>query len=150
MSMLERRDRLIPWYFVMFFAVVALMNGIMITLAFRTHTGTVTEHPYEKGLAYNQVVKAAETQAALGWKAQIAYTDGMLCFALRDAHHHPLTVDSATATITRPTREGMDFTQRLTGEKTPLTFPAKGVWDVRVNAMHRGVPYQQSMRVMVP
>ena len=58
------RDRIIPWYFVMAFAVVFIVNGIFILFATGTHTGLVTENPYEKGLDFDHIVK--ETQKRRG------------------------------------------------------------------------------------
>ena len=149
MSTMQRRDKIIPWYFVMFFAVVAVVNGVMITLALRTHSGVVTDHPYEKGIAYNQVVEAVKTQDSLGWKAEIGYASGALKFTLRDKNNQPLAPEKATATITRPTQSGMDFTAELKGAETPVTFPAQGLWEVRVDATHKGVHFQQSKRIVV-
>lgn len=146
---MQPRDRLIPWYFVLFFIVIALVDGAMVTLAIRTHTGVVTDHPYEKGLAYNEVVEAAEKQQALGWKGEIGYSGGALHFALRRGDGHPIAWENATATITRPAREGMDFSMELKGAATPVSFPAKGLWEVRVDAVHEGVHYQQSKRIVV-
>jgi nitrogen fixation protein FixH len=137
------------WYFVAFFGFVAAVNAVMVTLAIRTHSGVVTEHPYEKGLAYNQVVEAEKKQEALGWKGTIDYKNGVLNFELHNQKNQPLAWEKATATITRPTQQGMDSTVELKGMKTPIEFPAKGLWEVRVDAMHGGVHYQQSKRIVV-
>lgn len=146
---MQRRDRIIPWYFVMFFAVIALVNGVMIHLALKTHTGTVTEHPYEKGLAYNQVVAAEAKQESLGWNGAISYSKGLLHFSLYDKAKRQLVPQDAKAIITRPTQSGMDFTVMLKGENTPVHFPAPGIWDVRVEAVASGQHYQQVKRVVI-
>ena len=150
MSTLSRRDKLIPWYFVAFFVVLALVDGTMVTLAVRTQTGLVTQHPYEKGLAYNQVVKAEEQQKALGWKSDIKVENGMLLFALKDAEGKLLNADKVIANILRPTQAGMDFVVEIKNGKTPITFPAKGLWEVRVNAEVGAIHYQQSKRIVIP
>lgn len=142
--------RRVWWYFVAFFGFVAAVNAAMVTTALRTHSGTVTEHPYEKGLAYNDVVKATEKQAALGWTSRLEFTRGALFFSVRDAKNQPLSLEKATASFTRPAQSGMDFVVELTGRETPITFPAKGQWEVRVDAMHKGVPYQESKRIVAP
>lgn len=149
MSTLSRRDRMIPWYFVMFFAFIAIVDGIMVTLAVRTHTGLVTDHAYEKGLAYNQIVQAADAQAQLGWKSEIALEGNTVYFRLRDAQSQPLAWEQATATISRPTQAGMDFTVDLRPDGSAISFPLKGLWEVRVDASHRGVHYQQTKRIVV-
>lgn len=137
------------WYFVAFFGFIAAVNAVMVTLAIRTHSGVVTEHPYEKGLAYNQVVEAEKEQEALGWKGSINYKNGALSFDLHDQNNLPVAPEKTTATITRPTQQGMDFTVDLKGAETPVLFPANGLWEVRVDAMHEGVHYQQSKRIVV-
>ncbi len=141
--------RRVWWYFVAFFGLVVSVNAVMVTLAIRTHSGIVTEHPYEKGLAYNQVVEAEKQQEALGWKGIINYKNNALFFDLRDQNNQAITPERTTATITRPTQQGMDFTIELKNTETPVDFPAKGLWEVRVDAVHEGVHYQQSKRIVV-
>jgi len=53
------KDKLIPWYFVIFFLVLFIVDGIFVYLATSTHTGVVTENAYEKGLRYNEVIERA-------------------------------------------------------------------------------------------
>ena len=137
------------WYFVAFFGLIAAVNAGMVTLALRTHSGLVTEHPYEKGLAYNKVVSAQLAQEKLGWKASIDYKDGVLFFALHDKNNQPIPDLKATATITRPTQAGLDFMLEIKNAETPLKFPADGLWEVRINVEHKGVHYQQSKRIVV-
>lgn len=138
----------VGWYFIAFFGFVATVNALMVTLAIRTHSGVVTEHPYEKGLAYNTVIQAEEKQESLGWKSDLDYANGALHFTLRDKHNQRITPQTASATITRPTQQGMDFTVTLTGARTPITFPARGQWEVQVDAEHQGVHYQQRKRIV--
>lgn len=137
------------WYFAAFFGFIAVVNAVMMTLAIRTHSGVVTDHAYEKGLAYNKVVEAEKQQEQLGWQCKITYTNGVLSFTLQDKNHSPLIPNKATATITRPTEQGMDFTVELKGAQTAVIFPAKGVWDVRVDAVVGDKNYQQSKRIVV-
>jgi nitrogen fixation protein FixH len=151
---LSRRDRMIPWYFVMFFVGLAVVDGVLVTLAVRTQTGVVTDHAYEKGLAYNEVVDAAAAQAALGWKGAIEFVPsagnaGTLRLKLSDTSGKLLTLDSATATIIRPTQAGQDFEVTLSNGEAPVTFPEAGQWEVRIFANVGGTPYQQSKRIVV-
>lgn len=145
---MQPRDKLIPWYFVAFFVALAVVDGTMVTLAVRTQTGTVTNHPYEKGLRYNQVVAAAEHQNALGWKGEITFAANTLNFHLYDAAGNPLMPDNATATFTRPTQAGMDFSVTLTKGKAAVTLPAKGLWEIRVYATRRDRHYQHAKRIV--
>jgi nitrogen fixation protein FixH len=146
----------VAWYFITFFGFIAAVNTVMVTLAIRTHSGTVTEHPYEKGLAYNQVVDAKKKQEELGWKGAVELRHSLesgspstLFFELRDNNGAVINPTKVTATITRPTQSGMDFTAALNATQTPITFPAKGIWHVRVNAVVGNKIFQQSKRVVV-
>ena len=144
------RDKWIPWYFVAFFVFIGAINAIMVTLALDTSTGVTTEHAYEKGLAYNEVVSATAAQEALGWKGEIILlADNTLQFTLRDAEGKLLTPDTLKARLTRPTSEGMDFAATLTGGKAPLAFPQKGLWEIRVFATLGTHKFQQAKRVVV-
>lgn len=136
-------------YFFMFFGIIAAVNAVMATLAIQTHSGLVTDHAYEKGLAYNEVVKAEEAQEKLGWHGKIDYADNALYFNLKDKNGIDIQPDKITATFTRPTKSGMDFTIELKGEQTPVDFPAKGIWHVRVDTLVGENSYQQSKRVVV-
>ena len=149
MSEMSKSDRIIPWYFVMAFVFVAIINAIMVTIAVRTNTGLITEHPYEKGLSYNKVVAAETAQEKLGWKGKIAYENGKVVFALHDKKNQEITPAKITATITRPTQAGMDFTADLTGGEAAIKFPIQGLWEVRVDTDYKGHHYQQSKRIVL-
>lgn len=150
MTMLSARDRLIPWYFVLFFLVIALVDGVMVTLAVRTQPGIVTDHPYEKGLAYNRVVEAEAQQEQWGWHADIALQDHTLTVVLKDRHGAVLEPNAIVAHFTRPTQAGMDFDMTLTRGKAFVPFPANGLWEVRIFATVGNKTYQQSKRIIAP
>ena len=137
-------------YFLAFFLTVCAVDFFMATLATRTHTGLVTDHAYEKGLAYNRVVHAAEAQQKLGWRAHLVYEQGVLVFTVKDAAGKPLALTSATAFFTRPSGPAQDFSLVLSSEETPLSLPQPGLWDVRVEANIDGVDYQHSARIVSP
>ncbi len=156
-SVQQRRDKRIPYYFVAFFVGLALVDGIMVTLAIRTQTGTVTEHPYEKGLAYNKVVDAANAQAELGWSGDIQFTpstlgslSGIITIHLQDKTSQRLTPDAASIHFTRPTQAGMDFTVDMgNSAQHSLAFPVKGLWEARLFIRHQGTDYQTSKRMVI-
>ena len=144
----QPRDRWIPWYFVAFFLVVAAVNAVMVTLAIRTHTGIITEHPYEKGVAYNAVVSQEAAQEKLGWKGAIALQGDVLTFVLHDASGAVLHPSGAVAHMVRPTQGGMDFDVTLKDGAAHVAFPVHGIWDVRVFATVGKTTYQQVKRVV--
>ncbi len=142
--------------FLTFFGGIAAVNAVMVTLAVRTHSGMVTDHPYEKGLAYNQVIAAEEAQQARGWSGELALrpprvTGGplTLSFVLKDAHSRVLLPEKVTVTFTRPTRGGIDFTVPLHEGVAEVTFAQKGVWDARVDVVRAGVPFYYAARLTV-
>lgn len=152
------KDKRIPYYFVAFFIGLAIVDGIMVTLALRTHTGTVSAHPYEEGLAYNRTIAAAEAQAALGWHAAFEFVQqsaqqGEVWFALEDAQGTPLSMQHVRVEFTRPTSRGHDFELPLLQEGTQyrahVAFPLQGLWEMRVHAARGDTPFQQSRRIVV-
>lgn len=150
----QPRDRWIPYYFFLFFAVIFAVDGVMITIAIKTNPGIITDHPYEKGLAYNSVVEAEQGQQALGWKSTLLYQQNAVHFSLRDASGKAITPDMVTAYFTRPMQGGMDFSASMAisqnGQFTATpAFPAKGLWEVRVYAKRLDETYQQSKRIVV-
>lgn len=149
MTDLTLKDRMIPWYFVMFFAVVALVDGVMVTLAVRTNSGLVTDHAYERGLAYNEVVDAKARQDALGWNDSVSWDGKILHVVVTDGKGAVIVPDKITAYFSRPTRSGMDFETDIMPAGSPVAFPASGIWDARINVLYRENVYQLSRRLMI-
>ena len=154
------RDRLIPWYFVLFFVGLSIVYGTMVTIAFNTMPGIVTENPYEKGIAYNQTIKNAEEQAKLNWYGDIKYKStsrqaGIVSFTLKDSSGVPINSDSVSVNITRPIKSGMDFDIELNpinnfgSFQAAVSFPVQGLWELRFFAEAKGKTYQQSTRINV-
>ncbi|MCH2038403.1 MAG: FixH family protein [Rickettsiales bacterium] len=83
-DVVQRRDKLIPWYFVMFFVFLAIVDGTFVTIATSTHRGLVTDNAYEKGLNYNETISAYDAQKNLNWDSTLHYEQPLLTFALKD------------------------------------------------------------------
>jgi nitrogen fixation protein FixH len=120
------------------FAVVVAVNALMVWYALTSWTGLVSDSAYEDGLAYDQMLAEGKAEAALGWKAAIAYDNsGRLTVQLTDRQGRPLGGFRLVAQFLRPTSEGHDRSLRLT-EVSPgsyageLALPLPGQWDVRV------------------
>jgi len=147
-------NKRIPLYFVAFFVVLALLDGLFIYLATSTHTGVVTQQAYEQGLNYNRTVAQAEAAEALGWKITTDLKGEQFRATLRDAKGQPIEDAIVTATWFRPTQEGHDFTTPLApvGEgvyAAEVTTPILGLWEVRVNATWQQQNYQHHQRLTV-
>lgn len=139
-----------PWIFVAGFAVVIVVNGFLIFFATSTFNGLETSNPYERGVAYNKEIAAADAQTALGWTAEFALTgvksiegqDGRkaaLRLRLRDRDAAPVDGLTIVATLRRPTQAGLDQTVELLpgapGEYGAVaTVPLAGLWDIKIVA----------------
>jgi nitrogen fixation protein FixH len=148
--------RKVLFFLVVFFVVVAIVNGIMIRLALDTDTGVVSKHPYEEGLAYNKVVEAVNAQEKLGWKVTLQDVPSAtpltqeVEISVQDATGKAIIPDTITANLTRPTREGEDFSVTLAATgKTSIHFPEQGVWDMRIFIIHQKNHYQLSKRLVI-
>ncbi len=152
---MRKSDKWIPWYFVAFFVGLAILDGIFVYLATSTHTGVVKDRTFERGLAYNETVAAAEASEALGWKSALDLKAGSaLTFTLADRNGRPISGADVTVSVRRPTRAGLDFEVSLaeaaTGDyRAAIDFPEKGQWDLRVFVRWKQQDYQHSQRVIV-
>lgn len=152
---MQPRDKWIPWYFVAFFVVLAILDGIFVYLAVSTQTGVVTEHSYQKGRDYNNVIAEVEQQEALAWHAEIAFdkASGQVTAALTDKTGQAISHADVTAYFSRPTQAGYDFSEELTaqgnGYSKAVTFPLQGQWDVTIVAKDGDATYQQRERIIV-
>jgi len=127
-----------------FFGVVIAVNGAFVYFALATWTGLDTDDAYSRGLAYNDVLAAAEQQHRLGWLVDFGIGNGaprsaLIDFRVRDADGRALEGLTVDAKIRRPTNDGFDRNLALR-ETTPGTYrgevalPKAGNWDIRVTA----------------
>jgi nitrogen fixation protein FixH len=149
----RKSDKWIPWYFVAFFVVIAILDGIFVTIAASTHTGVITEKAYQKGLDYNQVVAASESQDKLGWTGNIHLSQNTINFEIKDSQNMPLKGAKVTAYFTRTTQAGYDFSIPLEANaegiyNQHINFPLKGLWDVRILATWNQQQYQKSKQIV--
>lgn len=156
MSIPSRRGRWIPWVFVGGMLLVVAVNGVLITAAVTTFTGTTVGHAYDRGRTYNHILEEAARQRALGWSAEVAWADDRLTLRARDHDGAPLPADTAvTGILLRP----------LEGTELPLAFqpagagawtaaapvPEPGLWEARLTlARPDGSRLQVQRRLMLP
>lgn len=150
----RKSDKWIPWYFVAFFVVLAILDGAFVTIALSTHRGVVTDNAYQKGLNYNQTIAASERQDALGWAGTISFESGMLLLALSDKDQVAIKEANVTAYISRPAQAGFDFSVPLELNtegvySNNVIFPTKGLWNVRIMATWQQQQYQKSQNIVV-
>ncbi len=150
--------RWVPWAFVAFFAVIFAVLGGMVWLSLDGYTGLVTEQAYNKGLAYNKTIAAAQKQEALGWTGEITASPSpegaAVSFLLRDSSGKPLDGAAAKLWMIRPTQAGFDVVSDLKplgGGKyaAQVALPLRGLWDAKVSAVVGAESYQIARRLVV-
>lgn len=126
-----------------FFGVVVVANGVFIWLAIGSWTGLETENAYVEGLRYEEHLKRAEAQRALGWRLGHGWAGDAFEVRLRDAAAAPVGGVELTAAFRRPTHEGEDVRvilyprQRGVFRSDPLRL-APGQWDLVILVSREG------------
>jgi nitrogen fixation protein FixH len=143
-----------PWYFVGFFVLLAIMDGIFVTIATRTHTGVVTDDAYNEGLAYNDTIAAVEAQQALGWQNELVYDAGTVTFKLSDSASKPIANAAVRAIVARPIEADKIFELALSetaaGQYTAAVDTLdNGQWDIRVFVEWQQQKYQMHERLII-
>ncbi|PWR20821.1 FixH family protein [Zavarzinia compransoris] len=90
-----------------FFLTITAVDVFMITSALQSQPGLVTDHAYERGLAYNAVLAAKARQDALGWSVAYERVDGQLMISIKDAAG-PMAPDDLALRLLRPSDAGKD------------------------------------------
>lgn len=124
-------------YFCLFFGTVAILDFIFVSLALRTHTGTVIEHSYKRGLDFNTTLAEAESMATVQHK--ITFSDNVLTWHLKDISGAPIENANVSAKFIRETTSGYDFDIPFTAGKDGKYFakvdaPLNGAWTAKLSA----------------
>jgi nitrogen fixation protein FixH len=139
----QSRDRWIPWVFVGCMLLVVAVNGALIYFAMQSWGGLVSNHAFERGVAYNRLIAEAAAEEALGWKADVAYqpaADGKaaaLVVALRDADGRPMGDATIAIEAQRPleAQAPLAIELRYAGNGRyagPTDALRAGQWDIRL------------------
>jgi nitrogen fixation protein FixH len=156
---LRRNSRWIPAIFFAMFAVIILVNGIMIYLALDSFTGLQTRNHYREGLAYNQQLEAQQRQEALGWRVETALLEqqgqsGRLRLSVSGPDGSALSIDQARLRFIRPGDPDLDFMQALpVSGRGPydaeIAWPAPGAWDMKLTLFRGAERYQLNRRLVI-
>jgi len=125
-----------------FFAVIAAVNALFITLAVTTFRGEDAKRSYMQGLAYNDVLEDRRAQAQLGWEAAVNLQDGRLFVAVETPNGDPVRGLQLSGTLRHPADTSRDHA--LSFEETrPGVYAANvdletGRW--LLDARHEGDP----------
>jgi len=129
-----------------FFAVISIVNGIMIRAAISTFGGVETGSAFQAGQAFKHDIEAASAQQSRHWqvKVNVSRADGgtVVQIDARDGTGHPLAGLEAVASLHRPTDRRGDLVVALS-EETAGRFrgigpAAIGQWDLLVDLSRNG------------
>jgi nitrogen fixation protein FixH len=131
---------------IIFFAIISIVNGIMIRAAISTFGGVETGSAYQAGQAFKHETDAARAQEGRHWqvKASLRPAAGktLIDIDARDAAGLPLTGLSATAHLHHPANRRADQTvtinEGLPGHFSGTADPVVGQWDVLIELSRNG------------
>ncbi len=144
----EVTGRMVLFCLLGFFAVVFVVNGVMIHAALSTFGGVETDSAYQAGRKYEEDVAMARAQDARQWRVDAkveSMPDGTarLDIVTRDAVGRPLANLDAAAKLERPTDSRLDRLVAVT-ESSAGRFrgnaedlPA-GQWDLVIELSRHG------------
>lgn len=142
----EVTGRMVFICLVVFFAVVAGVNAVMVRAAVSTFGGVETESSYQAGLAFAREVAAVDAQDALHWRVTAkvspeAESMRVEVFA-NDAADRPLARLRATATLVHPTDKRSDHVMLL-DQSAPGKFEGRservsGQWTLVIELSRDG------------
>jgi len=152
----SRRGRWIPWVFVGGMLLVIAVNGVLITAAVSTFTGTTVGQAYDRGRTYNHILEEAARQRALGWSAEVSWAADRLALQAHDRDGAPLPADTAVTGILLRPLEGrellLSFQPSGPGAWTAAAqVPEPGQWEARLTLKRPdGSRLQVQRRLMLP
>ena len=148
-----------PWAIVGCFVVIIIVNGALAYFAIHSSTGLVTEHPFELGNGYNEVLAEGAAQDALGWRGTVRFIPGgtehgRIEIALRDAGGQKLADLTVKAELVRPVEDLAAIPVTLTATEpglyvAPVALNRVGQWQVRVLAKRGKDTYVFVERIFV-
>lgn len=134
---------------VAFFAVVAAVNGVMMTAAITTFGGVETASSYQAGLVFGREIAAVHEQDRLGWQVAVhAPTDAarssVIELVARDRANVPLAALEVAGRLSHPMDKRADRTlawrEVSTGVFRADTGRAVGQWDLVIELSQGGSP----------
>ncbi|MDP2259000.1 MAG: FixH family protein [Caulobacter sp.] len=141
--------------FVLFFGLIAAVNVVFVTLAYRTFSGQVAKNPYEAGLLYGRTLAERAAQGELGWSATIAAVgDRSVELVITDSVGKGVNGLTLDATLKRPATEvgarELSFTARGEGRYV-ADADLSGAWDAIVVATGpNGERFAAERRLVAP
>lgn len=136
-----------------FFGVIIVVNFTMAFLANSSWTGLIVKNGYVASIEFNDKLAAARDQKTRGWKAEPAYSDGVLSLSLVDVSGAPVVLDALQATFGRPVSSVQDQILRLehagNGIYSANETLDEGLWQIAFDGVSASQPYRLEMRIRV-
>lgn len=146
----------IPWLFVAGFAIVFLVNGVMIWLAISSFSGLYGNGARNREANYNAVIAQQEAQDALGWKIDTQWRAGenRLQIDLAQANGRALSDATVTAQLVRPAEKRPSVPLELhdIGDGrfvAHVALPARGNWDLDILVVAKGRDFALTKRLFL-
>ncbi len=130
---------------VAFFLLIAGVNAIFIYKAVATHTGTIVDSPYERGLDYNKTLAAARAQEKFDWRVavgiekmtELQYEVSLFIHDSKGNGKDAVLFDVA---VLRPVDSREDLTPVFKAEgvgkySSHIRFPKPGKWEVKARVV---------------
>ncbi|WP_112061352.1 FixH family protein [Hyphomonas pacifica] len=131
------KGRHVLMYFMGFFGLMFVVNGIFLEKAITSFPGEDVEKSYLQGLNYNSTLAARQAQSELGWQAQAGLEDGVVRFHLEDAKGNTLSTMHVGALLKHAANATLDTPIELSSigngdyvADLPVELPA-GKWTLQ-------------------
>lgn len=140
-----------PWVlgWIALVVIVVLVNILMISIAFITNPGLVTDDYYEKGQAYEKNIRTIHAaRKALGWIFSTDFPANPVMnqvsdysFNIVDKKGLPLSDAVVTFSAYRPSDVDADFSvamvETISGRyEARINYPLKGLWEITATIKH--------------
>jgi nitrogen fixation protein FixH len=129
--------RWFPWLFAALFVPVFAINGVLVSSAFRSNTGLVSDRSFDTGQDYNRIIAAGRQQP--GWNAEIKATAAEIAVTLRDASGEKLRGLKVAGRLFSPVDPQPDQELALAEDsdgvyRQSLKLPRAGQWQAELMA----------------
>ena len=148
-----------PYAIVGFFVVLAIFNFVFVKLALQSSLPPISDHPYEDGLKYQEIITAKNAAKAAGISAtyKISASDetGMRTVSVNILQQGgtPLREAKVTLRAYRFSAANMDLQAELTEHdgsyQTTLHLPLAGLWLFELSIASNGNVYFLDSREML-
>ena len=156
MSLASFRIHPIPLTFIAGFAVVIVVNGVMMWLAIASFSGLYSDHARDHGVTYNRVIAEQKARDSLGWKVATSWQpeSQRLGVSLANADGSPLAGARVSVELVRPAEKhapiDVDLTDLGDGRfGARIDLPMHGSWDLDIAVESHGQHFAVTKRVFL-